>query len=1344
GFAGYVTYVWSQGKCWKNYHWNYYSIYSDWAYFDPSGTRHSYTMQVSNAEPTCSGPAYQETATAADGSGYTMTVTPDSAVVYSPSGLKINPPVESLSGSATVTDSNGNYVSAATASGTTTFKDTLGATALTISGSGTPSSPVTYAYTDFSGTARQVVVNYNAFTVRTNFGCSSVLEYGPLTDNLVTSIDLPDGTSYQITYEGTPGFSGDVTGRIASVKLPSGGTITYAYSGANNGIICADGSAATLTRTTPDGTWTYAHSESGTAWTTTVTDPQGNQTVVDSQGTYETERDVYQGSTGGTLLEQVFTCYNNATEPCNSTAVAPPITQRDVTTTLGGVTSRTITNYNSVGLPTFIGDYAYGSGGAPGALMRQTNFTYTSLTGWTTFYRPQYVLIYDGSHNLLKQATYSYDQTGVTATSGTPQHVAVSGSRGNPTTVSVTGQSMGTLTRAFSYYDTGNVENAADYDAHLTSFSYSGTGNCGNSFPTTITQPLSLSSSMAWNCNAGVVASVTDPNTRTTNFNFDEFSRPLSASAPDGGLTSWTYNDAPPASEVRTLKLSGSANRIDTALLDGLGRVTQTQLNSDPAGADLVDTAYDSLGRVHSVSNPYRSGSTGSETYAYDALGRVTSLTYADGNQVLTYYGAAVAGMGGNSSRLCSASTYGLGYPVLTRNEVYWIRQVWYDALGRLIEVDETDPTNGGKADQPTCYSYDSLDNLTQIVQGSQTRSYGYDGLSRLIWASTPESGTTYYYHTTSGGGLCSGDASEVCRRTDARSITTTYTYDALNRLTEKSYSDTTPAAYYSYDQSSVSIGSWSSGTLTNTKGRMTEAVTGSPAQTGVAYSYDPMGRVAGFWQCTPYNCGSSAWAMTYNYDLAGDVTSWTHPAGYTITNSVNGAQEIYQIQSSLADATHPQYLAKNITYTPWGAENTLENGCTSSSGQEQGCTDMLETYTYNQRLQPLTIGLGTSSNPFADYCLVYNWYANSYYPNSCTPTPQAWGGDNGSLWNSYYGDNVNPSLSHTELFYYDGDNRLITAKATGNSTYNLAFSYDRYGNMTCTINGSTQGPCPQYTFNQSTNRISTAGFTYDAAGDMTSDGTNTYQYDAEGRQSSANGNFQTYNALGQFVSNPVPWTVFYFMYDPWGNRVGDSESNGEIWAQMVPIIGESWSVYSVDNGQMYFPHPNFLGSTAGDTDETGKAVGDVLYYPWGTTWTYAGNIWGSHFSAFDSNGFTARLYDTTPGRWYNPDLLGGDIMNPQSLNRYAYALNNPTTDIDPSGLCSDFDPVCNLEIDSEANGCDGFSVGLSGPSVVINWPAAARNDWRALPRRLPSHGFSPWLSFGGNNGFNEVSRCFS
>lgn len=34
---------------------------------------------------------------------------------------------------------------------------------------------------------------------------------------------------------------------------------------------------------------------------------------------------------------------------------------------------------------------------------------------------------------------------------------------------------------------------------------------------------------------------------------------------------------------------------------------------------------------------------------------------------------------------------------------------------------------------------------------------------------------------------------------------------------------------------------------------------------------------------------------MHYNYDLAGDVTSWTHPAGFTTSNTINAAQQVTQ-----------------------------------------------------------------------------------------------------------------------------------------------------------------------------------------------------------------------------------------------------------------------------------------------------------------------------------------------------------------------------------------------------------------------------------------------------------------
>jgi RHS repeat-associated protein len=47
-----------------------------------------------------------------------------------------------------------------------------------------------------------------------------------------------------------------------------------------------------------------------------------------------------------------------------------------------------------------------------------------------------------------------------------------------------------------------------------------------------------------------------------------------------------------------------------------------------------------------------------------------------------------------------------------------------------------------------------------------------------------------------------------------------------------------------------------------------------------------------------------------------------------------------------------------------------------------------------------------------------------------------------------------------------------------------------------------------------------------------------------------------------------------------------------------------------------------------------------------------------------------ARMYGYNHGRFTSPDVLGGSIGDPQTLNKYSYVMNNPVNLIDPSGYC--------------------------------------------------------------------------
>ena len=303
--------------------------YSNYAYVDPKGTSHAFpsavAIYVGNASPSCpygggpSNPTGTTNYTSVD--GFTLAIVENSSGVLpnvtNKAGKNVTPS-SGTCGSApyagTYIDANGNEIS----QNCGVFTDTLGQTALTITGN-TP-SPVTFTATNYGGSSVSTL-EYESVTVRTNFGCFGVSEYGPTATYLPSEITLADGRSYSFTYETTPGYAGDVTGRIASVTLPTGGKISYTYTGGSNGINCADGSTSGLTRTVvdninPSQTTTYARSyPTSGEMQTTITYPTyasvQNQTVITFSGngltSYEVARQIYTGSsTSGTLMETIL------------------------------------------------------------------------------------------------------------------------------------------------------------------------------------------------------------------------------------------------------------------------------------------------------------------------------------------------------------------------------------------------------------------------------------------------------------------------------------------------------------------------------------------------------------------------------------------------------------------------------------------------------------------------------------------------------------------------------------------------------------------------------------------------------------------------------------------------------------------------------------------------------------------------------------------------------------------------------------------------------------------------------------------------------------------------------
>ncbi len=243
----------------------------------------------------------------------------------------------------------------------------------------------------------------------------------------------------------------------------------------------------------------------------------------------------------------------------------------------------------------------------------------------------------------------------------------------------------------------------------------------------------------------------------------------------------------------------GTYTDVSESLFDGLGRADATR-QFVPLGFNETCTTYDALGRQSTVSNPgFNSCSSDVTTTFYDALSRVTQITQPDDSKVLTTYEGNVTKVTEEAGKKRDTTT---------------------DALGRLTQVVEAPGVSG--FGWITDYSYDSLDNLTQVNQGAQTRTFTYDRFSRLLTANNPEQDAATIFTYDSNGNLKT--------KTGPRGTITTNTYDGLNRLTSADYSDSTPELTLTYDDPAVAF----------SKGRLTATANGF--STSNISGYDALG----------------------------------------------------------------------------------------------------------------------------------------------------------------------------------------------------------------------------------------------------------------------------------------------------------------------------------------------------------------------------------------------------------------------------------------------------------------------------------------------------------------------
>ena len=236
-------------------------------------------------------------------------------------------------------------------------------------------------------------------------------------------------------------------------------------------------------------------------------------------------------------------------------------------------------------------------------------------------------------------------------------------------------------------------------------------------------------------------------------------------------------------------------------------------------------------------------------------------------------------------------------------------------------------------------------------------------------------------------------------------------------------------------------------------------------------------------------------------------------------------------------------------------------------------------------------------------------------------------------------------------------------------------YLYDRFGNRwqqngPYTFTASFTGNNPANP--QNNNRID--GYSYDAAGNMTSDGFHSYTYDAENHLVLVdNGNTARYgyDAEGRRVSDTKDGSYLYDLEGHPFDLITGGLRRGEYYAP-----GRHVGTYN--NNTTYFNLTDWLGTERVRTTISGTLCETCTNLPFGDILSCTGSdptpmhfTGKEHDNETGLDNFGARYLTSSMGRFMSPDplLSSGRPWEPQSWNRYAYARNNPLNITDPTGL---------------------------------------------------------------------------